>query len=93
MVTGGSRPTRSRTAKSRRKLSKSSKHPGPSSLEATNDYASLQINETDNLLLSSLRYWEVERNRIEERMGRCYVGTRSMSAFMRKSATSDESNF
>jgi hypothetical protein len=28
-----------------------------------------QAEKTDRLLLSSLRYWEVERDLIEERMG------------------------
>ena len=84
MVTARSRRTRSRTSKSRRKLSESSNHPGPSRLQATNDYASLQVDETDNFLLSSLRYWEVDRDLIEER--RCYVAASFMYALIRNCA-------
>jgi hypothetical protein len=35
----------------------------------TDEDETLTVEVTDNLLLSSLRYWEVERDLIEERIG------------------------
>ena len=60
------RQTSSRMSKARRRLSKRS---GTSRPETMNDDESTQAEEIDRLLLSSLRYWEVERDLIEERMG------------------------
>ena len=60
------RQTNSRMSKTRRRLSKRS---GTSRPETMNDDESTQAEEIDRLLLSSLRYWEVERDLIEERMG------------------------
>jgi hypothetical protein len=37
-----------------------------------------QAGKTDKLLRSSLRYWEVERDLIEERMAASYVGSKSI---------------
>ena len=67
MVTGGARPRRGRwrRAKSRRKLQKAVKDSGQKAMipnEALSD------DEPDRLLLSALKYWEVERDLIEERL-------------------------
>jgi len=48
-----------------RRLSKRSGTPQP---ETMDDNESAQAEEIDRLLLSSLRFWEVERDLIEERM-------------------------
>lgn len=48
-----------------RKLSKRSETLQPETLD---DNESAQAEEIDRLLLSSLRYWEVERDLIEERI-------------------------
>jgi hypothetical protein len=65
MVTGGARPRRGRwrRAKSSRKLEKAGKGSAQqtSPPEQTRDHP-------DKLLLSALKYWEVERNLIEERL-------------------------
>jgi len=47
------------------KLSKPSESLQPETLD---DNESAQVEAIDRLLLSSLRYWEVERDLIEERM-------------------------
>ena len=47
-----------------RKLSK----PAETSRETIDEIESAEVEEIDRLLLSSLRYWEVERDLIEERM-------------------------
>ncbi len=59
------RQTSSRMSKARRR---SGKRWRASRLETINDDEFAQAEETDRLLLSSLRYWEVERDLIEERV-------------------------
>jgi hypothetical protein len=64
MVTGAARPRRGRwrRAKSSRKLEKAGKGSAQKTPpEQTADHP-------DKLLLSALKYWEVERNLIEERL-------------------------
>lgn len=75
MVTGGAGPRRGRwrRAKARRKLQKAGKDPG----HKTNVLdESLHRDQPDRLLLSALKYWEVERDLIEERL----AATRSATA-------------
>jgi hypothetical protein len=67
MMTGGARPKRGRwrRAKSRRELEKAAKNSGQKTVppeEATHR------DQPDRLLLSALKYWEVERDLIEERL-------------------------
>ena len=61
------RPKRAkwRTLKFKRRPRKLSKRSGPSQPETMNDNEAEQI---DRLLLSSLRFWEVEHDLIEERL-------------------------
>ena len=68
MVTGGARPRRGRwrRAKSKRKLQRATKDSGCKTI-ATLDEA-LHHDHPDRLLLSALKYWEVERDLIEERL-------------------------
>ena len=75
MVTGAAQRGRGRwrRAKSRRKLDKVSKNQGHNTVRANQ---SVGGEPTDKLLLSALKYWEVERDLIEERL-----------ASMRRSAT------
>jgi hypothetical protein len=54
-----------RRAKSRRKLQRAAKDPGPKTLDPDE---ALRCDEPDRLLLSALKYWEVERDLIEERL-------------------------
>jgi len=54
-----------RRAKSRRKLQRAAKDSGPNTLDPDE---SLRCDEHDRLLLSALKYWEVERDLIEERL-------------------------
>ena len=54
-----------RRAKSRRKLQRAAKDPGPKTLDPGQ---ALGCDEPDRLLLSALKYWEVERDLIEERL-------------------------
>ena len=54
-----------RRAKSRRKLQRAAKDPVPTTLDPDE---SLRCDQHDRLLLSALKYWEVERNLIEERL-------------------------
>jgi hypothetical protein len=63
-----SRGVRWRRSKSSRKPQKTSKRLRPSQPEPIDHDESGEIEETDRLLLSALRYWEVERDLIEERM-------------------------
>jgi hypothetical protein len=65
---GARRPSRirSRMSKSRCRRPKSSEHSTGLWPESVDDDD--QAEKTDRLLLSSLRYWEVERDLIEERM-------------------------
>jgi hypothetical protein len=57
-----------RTSKSRRRRQKTSKHLGASQPERIEYDESAEFEETDRLLLSALRYWEVQRDLIEERI-------------------------
>ncbi len=59
------RHTSSRASKARRRPSKCLEISPP---ETMDDAEFAQAEETDRLLLSSLRYWEVERDLIEERV-------------------------
>jgi len=67
MVTGGARRRRRtwRRAKSRSKLERAAKDPerDTSALADSRD-----IDQPDRLLLSALKYWEIERDLIEERL-------------------------
>lgn len=67
MVTGGARVKRGkwRRAKARRKLQKAARDSGK---KATPADGVLHSNQPDRLLLSALKYWEVERDLIEERL-------------------------
>jgi hypothetical protein len=67
MVTGAAGRGRGkwRRAKSRRKLQRAAKDSGPNTLYPDE---SLGCDEHDRLLLSALKYWEVERDLIEERL-------------------------
>ena len=67
MVTGAARRRRGkwRRAKSRRKLQRVAKDPGPNTLDPDESFRG---DQHDRLLLSALKYWEVERDLIEERL-------------------------
>jgi hypothetical protein len=67
---GATRAKRSRwrTLKFKRKPKKLSKHMRASPPDMMDDDESVQTEEIDRLVLSSLRFWEVERDLIEERM-------------------------
>lgn len=67
MVTGGARPRRGRwrRAKSKRQRQRAAKNPGEKTIERAD---SLHDEQSDRLLLSALKYWEVERDLIEERL-------------------------
>ena len=67
MVTGAARRGRGRwrRVKSRRKLERTAKNQGEKTLERDEP---LQGDQADRLLLSALKYWEVERDLIEERL-------------------------
>ena len=67
MVTGAARRGRGRwrRAKSRRKLERAAKDQGRDRM-ATNE--PMGGDPPDKLLLSALKYWEVERDLIEERL-------------------------
>ena len=54
-----------RPAKARRKLQKAAKDSGQ---KATPPNGTLRRDQPDRLLLSALKYWEVERDLIEERL-------------------------
>ena len=62
MVTGAGRRRR---AKSRRKLERADKDSGRKALAPDE---ALHHDQPDRLLLSALKYWEVERDLIEERL-------------------------
>jgi hypothetical protein len=66
MVTGGARPRRGRwrRAKSRRKREKAISDSAPKTLPPEEV---MLRDQPDRLLLSALKYWEVERDLIEER--------------------------
>jgi hypothetical protein len=57
-----------RTSKSKRRSQSSSKNWRASWRETMDDDESAQAEKFDRLLLASLRYWEVERDLIEERV-------------------------
>ena len=59
---------RHRTPKFKRKSQQSSKLSEGLPPKIMNGDESAEAEETDRLLLSSLRYWEVERDLIEERL-------------------------
>ena len=59
---------RRRTSKSRRRRQKTSKRFGASQPERIEYDESAEFEETDRLLLSALRYWEVQHDLIEERI-------------------------
>ena len=63
-----SRGVRWRTSKSRRRQQKTSKRFGASQPERIEYDESAEFEETDRLLLSALRYWEVQHDLIEERI-------------------------
>ena len=67
MVTGAARRGRGRwrRVKSRRKLERTAKNQGRKTM-VTN--GSVGCDPPDRLLLSALKYWEVERDLIEERL-------------------------
>ena len=60
---------RRRTPKFKRKSQQASKRSEGLPPKIMNGDDSAEAEETDRLLLSSLRYWEVERDLIEERLG------------------------
>jgi hypothetical protein len=57
-----------RTSKFRRRVERSIKCLPASQPETMDDSQFVQVEETDRLLVSSLKFWEVERDLIEERM-------------------------
>ena len=63
-----SRGVRWRTSKSRRRQQKTSNRFGASQPERIDYDESAEFEETDRLLLSALRYWEVQHDLIEERI-------------------------
>ena len=67
MVTGAGQRRRGRwrRAKSRRKLEKAAKSSGRKALAPDE---ALHHDQPDRLLLSALKYWEIERDLIEERL-------------------------
>jgi hypothetical protein len=68
-MTGAERPRRisSRTLKWKRGPRRPSKRCKELQYAITDDDKTIQFEPTHSLLLSSLRYWEVERDLIEER--------------------------
>ena len=66
-MTGTARGRRGRwqRAKSRRKLERAAKDQGRNTMAANE---SVGCDSPDRLLLSALKYWEVERDLIEERL-------------------------
>jgi hypothetical protein len=67
---GAARRRRGRwgSSKSKRKRQKNSKRSEASPPPMMNGHEPAETDETDKLLLSSLRYWEVTRDLIEERI-------------------------
>jgi len=61
------RRIRLRRSKSKRRAQRSSKPYEVTRREMSDDGESPQVEPTHSLLFSSLRYWEVERDLIEER--------------------------
>ncbi len=69
-MTGAARRRRGRwrRAKSRRKLERPDKDLGRCQMKPIEQDESAQAEQPDRLLLSALRYWEVKRDLIEERL-------------------------
>ena len=63
-----SRGLKWRASKSTRRQQRTSKRFGASQPERIDDDESAGFEETDRLFLSALRYWEVQRDLIEERI-------------------------
>ena len=79
MGAGRSGHKRRRTLKSKRKSGQPQKPPKLWRPEIVHDDECTEVEEIDRLLLSSLRYWEVERDLIEERLAaRKSVKTRAL---------------
>ena len=68
MRAGRLRRLRLRTSKSKRRTQKSGKCSKALQRTMTTDDETKQVEPAHSLLLSSLRYWEVERDLIEERV-------------------------
>lgn len=68
MEAAKSKRARWRTSKFRRRPKKLSKNMRASPPDMMDDDESVPSAEIDRLVLSSLRFWEVERDLIEERM-------------------------
>jgi hypothetical protein len=68
MGAGRTTRTRSRNAKSRRRRRSSAKLSGKLRPLMTANEEAKDVERTPSLLFSSLRYWEVERNLIDERL-------------------------
>jgi hypothetical protein len=68
MRAGRLRRTRLRTSKSKRAPQKSGKCPKASPPAIADDHETAEVEPGHSLLLSSLRFWEVERDLIEERI-------------------------
>ena len=68
MGAGRTTRTRSRNAKSRRIRRSSAKLSGKSRRLMIANEETTDVERTPSLLLSSLRYWEVERDLIDERL-------------------------
>ena len=65
---GARRRRRWRTSKSKRRRPKTSRGSEAPPPQIMNGHEPVETEETDKLLLSSLRYWEVTRDLIEERI-------------------------
>lgn len=76
MVTGGARPKRGRwrRTKSKRKQQRAAKSSGR---KAVGPDEALHHDQPDRLVLSALKYWEVERDLIEERLASIRSATAS----------------
>jgi hypothetical protein len=70
MGAGRKTRTRSRNAKSRQRRRSSAKLPGKSAPLTIANEETVDVERTPSLLFSSLRYWEVERDLIDERLAR-----------------------
>lgn len=68
MRAGRLRRRRLRTFRSKGRLRKSNKSSNASSRAIGDDDETAQVEPAHSLLLSSLRFWEVKRDLIEERM-------------------------
>lgn len=68
MVGGRSKRARSRTSKSKQRPQRPSKNYKILPRETTDEDESVAIEPIHSLLLSSLKYWAVERDLIEERI-------------------------